>query len=344
MSANVLVTGATGMVGWHVARHLLDMGYNITGLVRPTSAAEKLSALEKQPRFRLVRVRLDEIEKLAAVTLGHDAVIHAAGSVDPLGARQEIFAANVTGTDNMLEAAIANKVKQFIHISSLSVITGQEDCYSLSEDAPLRYCGEPYADSKVEAEKVVAKAAGRIATTILRPGFIYGPGERAWMPRLIRSLANRQVLLIDGGNKETNLIYIENLCMAVEKSLLNERAFGRTYNLTDGERITKKQLFDTICTELALPPVTKTINRGLARLVCEAVSKAAPALPAAMQMRLSRFSRAAFRLAGVNQGFDISRAVEELDYKDRIPFEIGMPKTLQTLYGSSSRSEESLRV
>ena len=135
-------------------------------------------------------------------------------------------------------------------------------------------------------------------------------------------------MLIDGGERQCNVIYIGNLCKAIQSALFNEQAFGRVYNLTDGEYVSKKQLFDTICDQLGLPRVKRTIPRQVARLACELISTAAPFLPVSTQLKLSRFSRAAFRLAAVNQGFDITRAEQELSYKDRIPFQEGMKRTL----------------
>src|SRR5205823_6003075 len=157
-----------------------------------------------------------------------------------------------------------------------------------------------------------------------RPGFIYGPGEKAWMPRLIKNIANGKAMLIDGGTKETNVIYIENLCRAIEAAILNPQAYGQVYNLTDGEKITKKELFAAISDGLKLPRVNKKIPGSVARIACELVSTVAPSLPIDTRRKLSRFSRAAFRLAGVNQGFDISKARTELGYTNLVPFEKGM--------------------
>src|SRR5579885_2401082 len=307
---SVCVTGATGLVGLELVRRLAGKGYRITAVVRPTSDRSSLSGLAGN--LTIVGCQLTDAATLKAAMAGHDVVVHAAGSVDVMGSREEIFAVNVGGSRAALEAAISAGVKQFVHISSLSVITGQDDQYAVGEDAPLRCCGEPYADSKVEAEKLVMAEAyrGRIAVTALRPGFIYGPRERAWLPRLIESLASGKAVLIDGGRKETNVIYIGNLCRAIE----------------------------AICDGLGLPRVTRSIPQPVARLACEVVSRVAPLLPPASRGKLSRFSRAAFRLAGVNQGFDISRAERDLDYTERTPFAAGMAETLPYFAGTRARS------
>ncbi|MBI4534331.1 MAG: NAD-dependent epimerase/dehydratase family protein [Candidatus Melainabacteria bacterium] len=325
----VAVSGASGMVGFHLAQHFASRGHTVKALVRRTSKIEALRTLPGN--VLLVALELTDHDELVEAMQGVDVVIHAAGSVDPLGRRQDIMNTNVGLTSACLEAAREASVKQFVHISSLSVITGQTDQFAVAEEAQLKYCGEPYADSKVDAEKLVCRqmSHGQMKVTVLRPGFIYGPAERAWMPRLIETLASGKAMLIDGGSRETNVIYIGNLCKAAEASLMNPRAFGQVYNLTDGQQITKKQLFDAICDGLGLPRVTRSVPQVVARTVCELVSSIAPYMPYPMQKKYSRFSRAAFRLAGVNQGFSIAKAEDDLGYVDRIAFADGMKETLK---------------
>ncbi|MBX9771786.1 MAG: NAD-dependent epimerase/dehydratase family protein [Candidatus Obscuribacterales bacterium] len=332
----VLVTGATGLVGYHAVKHLLAKGFAVKALTRSSSNIADLNSLATNGQLSIVQAELDDKSQLVNCLKGVDVVVHAAGFVDPLGKREDIYKVNVDGTGNMLAAAKEANVKQFIHISSLSVITGQGDQYGLSEKAELKYCGEPYADSKVDAEKLVATQNGTIHVTVLRPGFIYGPKEKAWMPRLINSIAQGKAMLIDGGLKETNVIYVGNLTQAIELAILNKQSYGQVYNLTDGEKVSKKELFDAIADGLSLPRVTRTIPTAVARTACEVVSTIAPMLPLSARKGLSRYSRAAFRLAGVNQGFDISKAERELNYTKRISFADGMKETLAD-FGSKKK-------
>ncbi|MBX9878953.1 MAG: SDR family NAD(P)-dependent oxidoreductase [Candidatus Obscuribacterales bacterium] len=324
----VLVTGATGLVGFNAVKHLLSKGFMVKALTRSSSNVADLKSLGTTGQLTIVQADLDDKAQLVNCMKGVDVVVHAAGFVDPLGKRADIYKVNVEGTGNILAAAEEAGVKQLIHISSLSVITGQGDQYGLSEKAELKYCGEAYADSKVDAEKLVTSQNGTINVTVLRPGFIYGPKEKAWMPRLINSIAQGKAMLIDGGQKETNVIYVGNLSQAIELAILNEQSFGQVYNLTDGERVSKKQLFDAIADGLQLPRVTRVIPSAVARTACEVVSTIAPLLPLSARKGLSRYSRAAFRLAGVNQGFDISKAERELNYTNRVPFSEAMKLTL----------------
>ena len=329
IKSNVLVTGASGLVGYHAVKRLLASGHEVTALLRSSSNDEKLRKLPRLPRIKTAE--LSDSAGLRQAMQGIDIVVHAAGMVDPHARREEIYAVNVEGTKNVLTAADLSGVKHFIHISSLSVITGQGDIHGATEETPLVYCGEAYADSKVDAEKAVNMYFGRsqMLVTILRPGFIYGTGEKAWMPRLMENLRKKKAMLIDGGIKQTNVIYVENLNTAIELAMLNPKADKQVFNLTDGETVTKKELFDAICDNMGYERITKEVPGWLAKAACEVVSTIAPALPESSRRNLSRFSRAAFRLAGINQGFDIGKAESLLGYTQRTPFGEGMRQTLE---------------
>ncbi len=325
----ILVTGASGLVGLHLTRYLVAKGHTVVALIRSSSQIVPLQELLSSGHLTIESVELNKIFDLSKIMTGCDVVVHTAAVTDPFKTRQEIFAVNVNGTKSVVEAAISASVKQLVHISSLSVITGRKDQFGTKEEARLQVCGEPYGDSKVAAERYLYSQKGRLAITILRPGFIYGPEEHSWLPRLISSISSGKVMLIDGGQKETNVIYVENLCRAIDACLLNKVSFNQTYNLTDGKTPTKKELFDTIAQCLNLPPVTRSIPSVIAYPFCECISSLASIMPINVKQNLARYSRAAFRLAGLNQGFDISRAERELGYVNCISFAQGMSETLK---------------
>lgn len=328
----VLVTGASGLVGSHAVKLLVERGYKVRAMLRATSDP-KWAALFERLNCEVVTADLLKADQLDAVCSGCDAVVHAGAIIAAHGNPADFFRVNVTGTENILNAASRAGVRHFVHISSLSVITGHGDTVKAGEDTPLMYSNEPYANSKVDAEKFVlnAHACGLITATCLRPGFIYGPEERTWLPRLITALWEGSAWLVDGGARETNVIYVENLCRAIASTLLNSKTYGQVYNLTDGERVTKRQLCDTVCDALAVPRVKRSMPRAAAYFLTEFVSLIAPVLPKALRTKLGRYSRGAYRLCAVNQGFDISKAERDLGYTERISFVDGMTQTLSGL-------------
>ena len=334
----VAVTGATGLVGRRVIQDLVleDRIQRVIAVGRKQEALEEI-AIASGAKVSIAIADINDVEALQTAFAGCVAVVHAAGFVDPLADRDAIFKVNVEGTRCAIEAATHAGCRHFIQISSLSVITGQGDQYDLDESAPLVMCGENYADSKVEAEKTahrmldgnLASGDGAMQLTILRPGFIYGPHEQAWMPRLLRSIKAGQAALIDGGKRMTNVVYVGNLSRAVSLALLNTKAYGHDFNITDGQKISKKDLFDALADGMGYPRVTRKIPRPLFAMASAVVSKIAPHLSAQARTGLARFSPGAFRLAAVNQGFSIKKAENQLNYVDRIPFATAMKDTLQ---------------
>jgi len=326
----IAVTGATGLVGSHTCEYLAQKDYLVRAIVRSKINAEFFAEHWANLNIETIEANITNNTELENALAGTEVVIHAAGIVDPYAAPQAINAVNVMGSKLVLETAIKLGVKQFIFISSLSVITGNNDQYKTTENAPLVLCGESYADSKVKAERLVTSSLykNKIAVTVLRPGFIYGPRERAWLSQLVQAIKDGRALLIDGGKKETNVIYVENLNKAIEASILNQKAYGQIYNLTDGQSITKKQLFDTIADGLGAPRVKKNMPSWLIKPIFDLLSAIVSSLPLEKRRKLSRFSKAAYRLIGINQGFSIRKAQEELQYTSLIPFNIGMIETL----------------
>lgn len=337
----IAVTGATGLVGRALVKELARGGFEVTALARNELLLQSL--LEKAGLVGQVATAVLDIADggLTAALQGHDVVIHAAGFVSPTASAESIFTANYEGTRNCLEASRQAGVRQFIFISSLSVITGQGDCFDLDESAPLKPCGEAYADSKIAAEKLVMASGSDghgLAVTVLRPGFIYGPGERAWLPRVIASIKSGKAALVDGGARQTNVVYVENLANAVQAAVLNQSAYGEVFNITDPEYVSKKALFDAIADGLAVPRVKKNVPRWLLAALVEGVALSGPLLtllPAATRAKLSPLSRAAFRLVAVNQGFSTAKAARLLNYNKHsqaglrlMPFAEAMKLTL----------------
>jgi len=330
------ITGATGLVGRDLVQYFVKAGFSVRALARKSLAQVSwASALGAEyPALQWLEVDINDKLGLSQAFKDLDVVVHAAGFVDPLAPRSEIFAVNFEGTKNCFVAANACAVKQFIHVSSLSVITGQGDQYNLDESAPLTLCGESYADSKVAAERyITAQSLDEIKWTVVRPGFIYGPGERSWLPRVIENIAQGKAVLVDGGARETNVVYVGNLTLAIKACLLNSSAFGQVFNITDGEKVTKKDLFDSIADGMNLPRVKKDLPRWILKPVFDTATMIAPLAGAQGRTKLAKFSPGAFRLVAVNQGFSVKKAERMLGYDDkngRKPFKESMVATLKT--------------
>jgi len=169
VTRRIAITGASGFIGRHLVDHLHARGADVVAVRRPFEGAT-----------------------LRDVLRGADAVVHLAGVVSAVRER-DYFSANVDGTRAIAEAARAAGLPM-IHISSLAAAGPASPRAPRSEDdaaAPIN----AYGRSKLAGERVIAASDG-LRWTILRPGVVYGPRDRALLP--VFRLAERGILPLVG--------------------------------------------------------------------------------------------------------------------------------------------------
>lgn len=222
----VFVTGATGFIGGRVCERLvMANARKIRALVHTPHKAARIARLP----IELVNGSLLDPESLRSALGTAKIVIHCG-----LGNARGI----VRGTKNLLTVASNAGVEKFIHMSTAAVYGLTPPAGSETEDAPVRASGDNYCDNKARAERAVVRFGSRgMSTVILRPSIVYGPYS-AWSTRLVQSLRQHSVVLIDGGRGACNTVYVDNLVDAIFLSLENEAASGETFFITDGEAIT----------------------------------------------------------------------------------------------------------
>lgn len=163
----VLITGASGHVGGHLARRLQEGGLTVRALVRTTDQADHA----RQQGWQPVPGDLTEPNTLSPALEEVDAVVHSAAYMGPPSPLYQRV--NVDGTRELAERALRCGVKRFVQISTMSVY-GEPLPPTVSEDSPLATEDpEPYCATKARAELELQKVRARgLAVTILRPGMI----------------------------------------------------------------------------------------------------------------------------------------------------------------------------
>lgn len=319
----LLVTGATGFVGSQLVKQMASEGHQIRALVRKTSRLDQIKDLDVEFCYG----DMNNAESLQRAVDNVDAVIHTAGLVREADKHEDFVRVNVDGTQNLLEACRNQHLKRFVYTSSLSVITGFRDHYGTKEDAPYLLTGENYADTKIEAEKLVLEYHQKyhLPIVVLRPGFIYGPGDHSFLPTVIQNLKDGKVILIDHGKKLLNLTYVGNLIEATELALTKEEAVGEIFNLTDGEEVSKQKFFNTIADLVGFPRPSKSIPFFLARILCMLFTGTYKLFRIKSTPPISRMK---LRFAGQNQQFDITKAESLLGYRHKIHFDKGIHKAM----------------
>jgi 2-alkyl-3-oxoalkanoate reductase len=243
-----LVTGATGLLGSHIVEKLVAAGQPVRVLVRPNSDQSTLAPWKVEKALGDVT----DAASLQAAMKGVTTVYHAAAQVGDWGPWDRYVAVTIEGTRNMIQAARDNKVQRFLHISSISTY-GHPDGEGLvlDESAPLGvnlHKWSYYSRAKVEAEKLVreAYAKGDLPMTVVKPSWLYGPRDRASMPRLIRAIRNGKIKVMGRGDNRLNLTYAGNEAEGCILAATSPKGLGETYNLSNDGVITQMEYFTKI--------------------------------------------------------------------------------------------------
>lgn len=259
----IFITGASGFVGGAAARQLVAAGHQVRAMSRSPSSDEKIRALGAEP----VRCNLDDVaaEHLA----GCEAVIHAAAFVEPWGEPDAWDRANVGGTQRTLLAARRAGVSRFIHIGTEAALVHGQDLIDADETYPLAYGSPyPYCRTKALAEKAVRDAndepAGFI-TLVLRPRFIWGPGDQTLLPIIKKMAESGKWAWINGGRAITSTTYIGNLVDAIELSLTRGKP-GEAYFILDEGQRSLHEIISAMATATGLSLPEKSIPGWLATI------------------------------------------------------------------------------
>lgn len=318
----VLVTGASGFLGSHVLERLAASGTLALGLGRDEARCAALEA----GGHRIVRHDLARpLDSVLDPRLGRvERIIHCAALSAPFGRHADFEAANVTATRNLLDFARRQGVSRFVHISSPSVCFAFRDQLGLSEDVALPEPVNHYARTKREAETVVLGQPD-IHPVVLRPRGIYGKGDRALLPRLIRAAKSRPLPLFRGGRAAIDLTYVDDVVDAVMAALAAPgKAEGRIFNISGGEVLPVRRIADEACIRAGLKARWRPTPLMPAMLAAGLMEAVALRLPGRPEPPVTRYGLGLFAYA---QSLDLSKAKRVLGWAPKIPFEQGLDRT-----------------
>jgi nucleoside-diphosphate-sugar epimerase len=305
-----------------LAKAHLERGDSVRGFVRDVGRAQSL----RERGVELVQGDMTDVDALGRAVRGVECVYHTAAVVgdwsDPVHTRR----VNVDGTRSLLQSSATAGVRRVVHVSSLSVY-GNRHHHGTDESAPFRY-GDTYTDAKIDSERVVLEFAerGDMETVRLRPGFVYGPGDRLLLPKLFDALARNKFVYIGDGSKQMNCIYVDDLVTAALLAGSNARASGHAYNLTDGSATPLREFITFLADRLQLPAPTRHVPVPLAVVGCYG-SEYLGRLFHVREAPLMNISR--LRFLYYNQNFSIEKARRELGYAPRFEYREGLPPTLE---------------
>ncbi len=213
--STVAVTGATGFIGRHLLRTLVQAGHHVRALTRGSSS-DGMGLADDQVTW--IPGSLSQKESLRTLVEGSDAVVHCAGAIKALS-RGTFLEMNGTGTANLIDAAVGqSNPPRFVHVSSLAA---REPRLS------------PYAASKRLGEQMAWAARGKLPVTILRPPAVYGPGDMETL-RIFKMAARGFVPATTVAGARTSLAHVNDVVGAVVAALALDAPPNAPVEFDDG--------------------------------------------------------------------------------------------------------------
>ena len=310
----VVVSGATGFLGAHLCTQLKAQGCDVLALGRDLAKGAALGV-------PFEAIDLGELSALRSWQSA-DAFVHAAALSSAWAPREAFERANVAGTRNALTIARNLGVQRFVFISSPSIYFRFCDQVGVREGASLPVPVNDYAATKVIAEDLV-RGSG-LNTIILRPRGIYGPGDTALLPRLIRAAA-KPVPLLRKGKAVTDLTYVDDVIDAVFCALTAaDNLGGHTYNISGGEAL---MIRDVITQSAAAAGITARFQ-GLPVAIAMAAARMAEMIARRRRDKPEPMITAyGMGVLAYSQTLDISAARAELGFTPRVDFSEGLRRT-----------------
>jgi nucleoside-diphosphate-sugar epimerase/predicted dehydrogenase len=230
---HVLVTGASGFLGFHLVEELLKKGFKVRVITRRI-----LKKFEGEPNIEMVYGDIRDPECVRMAVTGIHTIYHCASITTNKGSWHDFEETNINGTRYLLNAAVEHGIRKFLYVSTIAVYgfahrNGQdfiEEDAGYGQNLPEFYY---YPKSKIQAEKLVLETyrMHNIPVMIIRPGVIFGPGGK--------NIFKNKKILINSKNKVLPYIYVKNVVDAMILAANTDVAIGKVYNVIDDEQITQ---------------------------------------------------------------------------------------------------------
>jgi NAD dependent epimerase/dehydratase len=247
----ILITGADGFIGSHLAEFMLQKGFQVRALVQYNSR-NSYGWMDESKYAKDIEIIAGDVrdpEFCRGITKNVSTVFHLAALIAiPYSyiAAESYIQTNIVGTLNILEAARSSGVEKFIHTST-SEVYGSAQYAPIDEDHPLQP-QSPYSASKIGADALAMSYyySHNLPVCIARPFNTYGPRQsaRAIVPTLITQIASGKKQILMGDIAPTrDLNFVLDTCLGFHHIALSKNSEGEIYNIGSGHEISMGDLF-----------------------------------------------------------------------------------------------------
>lgn len=318
MKQKVLITGASGFVGYHLLVEALQNNLEVYAAVRKNSKVEHLKGLDVKYTY-LDYADIDSLTK-EIQEKQYDYIIHGAGLTRAIS-DAEYDLVNATYSENLAKAAVqAGTVKKFVLISSLAAIGPLNDLHGLITEDTRPNPITAYGRSKLLAEKKI-KSISNLNYTILRPTAVYGPRDTGIFI-FFKQVSKRFEGYIGRGQQKLSFIYVTDLAKASVRALYVGQNIA--YNLSDGNFYDKYQLGLFTRSILNIKTLKLHLPVNFVRLIAGISEKISSFRRSAPILNLEKLEE----LTAANWFCSIELAKKDLGYHPHYMLEDGLRETL----------------
>jgi len=244
----ILITGASGLIGFRLCKKLAREGGDVVGLVHN-------HLISTCHNLRVGVCNIADYDDVST-TLAHykpDTVFHFAAHL-PSTANPDFIKVNVIGTSNLLDACYRKDIKNFIYASSMSVYSAPPSYLPVDEAHPARP-DDVYGKTKMIGELLCECYSRVIRTTVIRFSSVFGLGDNSRAAyHFMQSALSGQAIQVDGdGSQSSDFIYVDDAVRGAMLALEKGKS-GEVYNIGSGQETSVLELANLIA-DLGSTPV-----------------------------------------------------------------------------------------
>ena len=314
---NVLVTGGTGFLGRHMVTALLEKGHTVSMLVRSKSKIN----IPLDPKLTIWEGDITIPASITGLTENVDVVYHFAAQLGEWGIPDDLFySVNIKGTQNLLDECLKDSNPRFILISTPGV---QGKGHKQAKESLPYNPPYIYEQTKCEAEKIVIeynKLYG-LSMGIVRPDFVYGPGDYRRIS-LYRAILRKRFLIIGTGKFILHPTYVDDVIQGLLCIGQHQAGLNGIFNIAGPEQLTVEKFVETMAQIMGV--ATRKVRIPLpignvAATIFEKISSFSGKPPF--------ISRSKIEFLTQDHGSDISKAKNVLSFSPQYGFETGFRLT-----------------
>lgn len=319
----ILVTGAGGFIGYHLANYLSDGGHSVVGV----DINYREQAVDgKPPRFTAMSGDFRDRSMMERALEKVDVVFHLASAHLQISLDEsEYWDINVHSLRPLLELVQKSGVKRFIHVSSVGVYGNLKSWPANEENECIPQ--SIYGETKIAGEAEVKKFSYETGfpAVVIRPAWVYGPG----CPRTLKiysTLKKRRFIMIGKGKNLRHPVYIKDMMEAFRLAMEKDKAIGQIFIIGGEKAITTNELVNAFSSTLNIAGPVIRIPYGLGKVIAIIAEKVFGIIK-----KEPPISTRSLEFFNTNNAFDIRKAKEMLDFQPKFTFKDGLKDCLQWL-------------